>query len=383
MRIAYLANTVIPSHVASSIHIVKMCNAFVELGHEVTLFLMRRPDCESVRQDSDIQEFYGIENRFRIITMPRSKTLKSGFLQEHRFLKYYLRLFRVDLLYSRDHGWDYFNVPRLKKPFVLESHILNDSALLREMLTSPNFRFLTVISNQLKSDYESRDQAFRDNVCVFRDGADSAKPVKPIALSRSGRPVCGYIGNLFRGKGVELILRIARECPQYEFHIFGGTKACIEQWKSDPLHHGLTNVVFQGFIPHGNTDVVRASCDVLIAPYLREVAGYGANHINLAEWMSPLKIFEYMSSGRPIITSDLPVLREVLTHDKTALLCDPDDVQAWTRQLIRLQEDSSLAATIGVSAQKELESNYTWKSRAQQILDEVKRREPMLTRRAA
>jgi glycosyltransferase involved in cell wall biosynthesis len=90
--------------------------------------------------------------------------------------------------------------------------------------------------------------------------------------------------------------------------------------------------------------------------------------MDVASWMSPLKIFEYMASEKAIIASDLPVLREVLTDGVTALLCDPDDVRSWAAALERLAHDPAERRRLGRSARELLLSGYTWKQRAERIL---------------
>ena len=64
-----------------------------------------------------------------------------------------------------------------------------------------------------------------------------------------------------------------------------------------------------------------ADCDILIAPYAAQVSHAGGGDIG--RWMSPLKLFEYMAAERPVVTADLPVLREVVRDGETALLCPP------------------------------------------------------------
>ena len=63
------------------------------------------------------------------------------------------------------------------------------------------------------------------------------------------------------------------------------------------------------------------------APDIRVVFGVGGG-TNLADWISPLKMFEYMAQGKAIVASDLPMLREVLRNGENALLCDSDDPAA-------------------------------------------------------
>jgi glycosyltransferase involved in cell wall biosynthesis len=85
--------------------------------------------------------------------------------------------------------------------------------------------------------------------------------------------------------------------------------------------------------------------------------------------MSPLKAFEYMAYGLPIIASDLPVLREILEHERNALLVDPQDLAAWERALRRLVQDRSLRMRLGRTARTTFLQKYTWEQRARKIVE--------------
>jgi len=84
--------------------------------------------------------------------------------------------------------------------------------------------------------------------------------------------------------------------------------------------------------------------------------------------MSPLKIFEYMAAGKPIVCSDLPALREILTHGETAFLLDPNDLDGWANTLQMLRNNENLGMSIGSAARKELEEKYEWRVRAKRVL---------------
>jgi glycosyltransferase involved in cell wall biosynthesis len=88
--------------------------------------------------------------------------------------------------------------------------------------------------------------------------------------------------------------------------------------------------------------------------------------------MSPLKLFEYMASGKPILASDLPVLREILTDGVNCKLASPDDPSEWVKALELLVQDRAYAMKLGDVAKKELIEKYTWKCRAQKVLQGLK-----------
>lgn len=108
------------------------------------------------------------------------------------------------------------------------------------------------------------------------------------------------------------------------------------------------------------------ACDVVLLPYQ---AG-----IRTARTMSPIKLFEAMAAGRPIIAADLPTLREVLTDGETALLVPPDEPGAWLAALARLRADPGFAARLAAAARNAAEP-YSWRRRAEGILAAMARAE--------
>ena len=109
-----------------------------------------------------------------------------------------------------------------------------------------------------------------------------------------------------------------------------------------------------------------ARLDVMLAPYQRRVAIYG-NSGDTSRWMSPLKIFEYMAARKPMIASDMPVLREVL-DDSNAILVDPEDVDAWQNALTSLR-DPERREQLGTKAHQDFVAYYTWRARADRVLE--------------
>jgi len=84
--------------------------------------------------------------------------------------------------------------------------------------------------------------------------------------------------------------------------------------------------------------------------------------------MSPLKIFEYMSHKKPIVTSDLPVLREVLS-ESNSILAKAESTESWIKAIKNL-ENEEIREVIANKAYSDFIENYTWKKRAENIIKE-------------
>src|SRR5690606_38607426 len=101
-----------------------------------------------------------------------------------------------------------------------------------------------------------------------------------------------------------------------------------------------------------------------IMPYGQQVSGSSGG--NIAPYLNPMKMFEYLACERPIVTSDLPILREIL-DDTNAIILPGDDKAAWVQALRGLAADAGRRAALSVVARRTAEQ-YTWQQRAQRLL---------------
>lgn len=151
------------------------------------------------------------------------------------------------------------------------------------------------------------------------------------------KPVCLYTGSLHEGRGIDIILECARSLPDIDFVIVGGdpTNLCILRSRAPK------NVTLTGHQPFAAIPLYLQCADVLLMPYQHRI-GLGGNSSHDASIIGPLKLYEYISAGRPIIASRVPGIAEVLPPDG-CVYADPDDHGQWTRAIRSLIADPILA----------------------------------------
>ncbi len=376
MKITYISSSTIPSRAANSIHVMKMCQAFARNGHEVVLIAPdRKNDVEQGVEDAFA--FYGVEKCFEIVKLPwlpiKGRTYIYGLLAGRK-----AKTLKPDLVYCRNLAGCFF-AALFSLPVVFESHGPTEDRgsvselMFRGLIRSPCLQKLVVITHALKKDYEAKYLQTRGKIQVAPDGADPIpEGVIPVELPNKGKRLqVGYVGHLYRGRGVDVIVALAKTCDWADFHLVGGSEKDIVFWKDRTVN--LKNIIFHGFVSPVNAERIRVAFDILLAPYQHEVsvssvnAGGGGNTVH---WMSPIKIFEYMAASKAIICSDLPALREVMDHDRNVLLCPPDDVDAWENGLKRLRDEPELRHRLGAEANRHFTKNFTWQARAKQLLGE-------------
>ena len=147
-----------------------------------------------------------------------------------------------------------------------------------------------------------------------------------------------------------------------EIHIIGGLEEDIKNWKDKIISQ---NVYFYGFIPHKKVGYYINALDVCLLPNQKIVFAYGSDplkdNLNISTFTSPLKLFEYMSHKKPIIASDLPVIREVL-NERNSILVKCDDINSWVSAIQNLK-NLKKRQSIAHQALNDF-YDYTWKNRA-------------------
>jgi glycosyltransferase involved in cell wall biosynthesis len=148
--------------------------------------------------------------------------------------------------------------------------------------------------------------------------------------------------------------------PEATVCIVGGTPADLTAFRAFVAAEGLSNVRVAGYVPPAEVPTWLAAADVLALPNSgREVIS--------ARYTSPLKLFEYMAAGRPIVASDLPSLREVLTHEVNAHLVTPDDPAALGAGLQAVLADPARGDRLAARARQDV-AGRTWDARAAAIV---------------
>ena len=114
-------------------------------------------------------------------------------------------------------------------------------------------------------------------------------------------------------------------------------------------------------VPHHEVPAVIASADLCLAPL-------AYNERNVVQGCCPLKVLEYLACGRPVVASNLPVVRELVREGRDALLVAPDAPEALAAAVLRLLEDPRLAARLGARGQRRVREAFTWKRAQKRLL---------------
>ncbi|MGE5358207.1 MAG: glycosyltransferase family 4 protein [Bacteroidales bacterium] len=384
MKILYFADIRFPIERANGIQTFETCHALARRGHAVTLVV--RPDTATPARDPFA--FYGEPPDDRLVVEPLTVAGQPNVRRAAWLAQALARAISargVDILMTRDLALAsaLLRLPRpLRPPVLYESHGFAPkvSASMAELLSTGSAaspakqtRLLhrerrvwrradayVTITNALADELRAQF-GDRPRLDVIPDGVRLAADAREPVLLPHRPPVVGYAGHLYPWKGVDILLEALSHLSETQATIVGGLvgEPDLERTRKQLIVLGLeARVKLVGAVPPPEVPRCLAEMDVLVLPNT-------ATHVS-SRYTSPLKLFEYMAAGRPIVASDLPSLREVLRDGENALLAPPGDALQLAAALRRVLGDSALAARLAATAWHDVHA-YRWERRAERL----------------
>ncbi len=390
MKVAIVAPTYLPARRANTIQVMKMCQALVVNGAHVRLAVPANRSGQRGNLGSadygweHLANFYGLRVAFPIDWLPAHPILRR---YDYGWLAVgWADGWGADIIYTRLPQAAAIASWRGKKT-ILEVHDLPQGVLgpllFRLFLKGKGAQRVVLVSRPLLTDL-GQSFNFPESPpfsIIASDGVDleryadlpEPREARRILAEKSGLPLdpdrftMGYSGHLYAGRGMTLMLEMASQVEEVTFLIVGGEPSQVSLLREKVARRGLRNVILTGFVANAELPGYQAACEALMMPYQPRVAASSGGDIG--RYLSPMKMFEYMASGRAILSSDLPVLREVLTS-QNALLLPPEDVVVWVTALQELRQNPHLRNGLAEQARRDV-VRFTWESRAKRVLEGI------------
>jgi glycosyltransferase involved in cell wall biosynthesis len=370
-KLVYIANARIPTEKAHGLQIMKMCEAFASVGEGAELIIPRR--INSLKQDPF--EFYGVKKNFKIrrlwcldfLWLPVFKGF-SFWLQSLSFVNsalWYAIFNRRSIFYTRDVLTAFFlSLGRAKVFFEIHSVPARGNYFIRKVWQGVTG--LVAISEGIKREL-IRQGIPSNKILIARDAVDvgqfsiavSQKEVRKKLGLPASKKIILYTGHLYDWKGASLLAEAAPKIPA-DIYLVGGTNEDVARFKSK---YQSPNLKIIGWQEPQSIPLWLKAADVLVLPN-------SAKTKIGSEYTSPLKLFEYMASGVPMVISDLPAMQEVVS-EKDAFFFNPDKADSLVNMIKRVLNDEFLAKNKAALA-KEKAREYTWDNRAKNILIFIK-----------
>ena len=374
LRALYLGSHPLFTEGASAVHMMKMCQAMANLGITVECVLPGRVKKEK------LFSYYGITADFRVTSVP----LAGGPARRplHGLLgALYARRKRdgFDFVLTRDLVFAWVATRVLGIPTVYDAHHppVNRAAerIIDSFSRSPNLLGMSFNSQGLRKIYSRLGIAGRTPVVApngfeleaFEGESDISSLRARLGLPLDRKIVC-YCGNTYRGRGIEILARAAVQMPEVEFLIVGGRERDNALWREMARQSGAGNFRMKGFVLQREVSAYLLASDILVMPYSSGVTIRDGTEAG--EFTSPLKLFEYMAAGKPIVATGVPSVLEILAPGENSVVTSPDDAEEFIQALGLVLGDSELRARISEGARSDA-AEYTWEKRVEKIIDGV------------
>lgn len=371
MKIACITTSVIPSNTANSIQAMKVCHALKELNNDVQLWIpeFRKGDWD------ELADIYGLKTEFPVQWLPFQPVFKQYDFSWRSVRK--ACNWGADVIYTWSLQAAVFALLR-GKTTVMEFHDFPmgnfGPRLFQKYVDLPSKKLTLCTTRALAQGLEEKYgfQFQEDNLQIAPNGVEMERyinlPESKTARKQLGLEqglTIGYSGHFYPGRGMDILLDLAKALPKLNFLWVGGRPEDIAPWQKKLKTLSIDNVTITGFIPNSKLPLYQAAADILLMPYSREISGSSGG--NIARVINPMKMFDYLASGRAIAASDIPVFHEVLS-DKNVVFCKPEDSTDWVKAIQSLAKDANKRKKLGNQSRKDA-AKYTWKRRAQTTLD--------------
>ncbi len=372
MKLLYIANARMPTEKAHGLQIMKTIEAFLEHGAEVTLVLPKRVN----HINATISQFYNLKRAPHIIFIKNY----FGFLENiwpriYFFLQrifFGIRVFffvffkKVDYIYSRELTISFF-LSLLKKNVVFEDHEPKKSFqfIYRWMV-----RYIpkkVIVANELRNLYQ--EMGVNKNSFIEVPNGVDLKEFSDIEPESSlwhtqldiaqDQKIILYVGHFYKWKGVYTLAQAAPDMQGMVIMI-GGLSGDTKKLQSFIKEKHIQNVKIVPFVSHSEIIKFLKSAHVLVLP------NTGEEERSL-KYTTPIKLFEYMASGVPIVASNIPSFEPYLKEKENAMLFLPDNSVDLSSKVNTVLASPKLAGFLAQNAQEHVKE-WTWEKRAKKII---------------
>lgn len=368
MRIAYVFDRPLPARQTDSEQALQTIAALSRRGAAVCLVLPAHGARPSARE---LAAHYQVRGDFEVVYAP---TPFGGFELGRKWW-HALRAIELpavaaaDVVYTRNFP-TLFALSRARQPFAYETYrpwsdqfpVL--APLFRRSMAPPFFLGAVLHSHFARDRYAALG-VDPGRLLVAHNGHDPSRFLSPppqrelratLGLPLE-RKVVVYTGHVNVTKGLDTVLRMARQLPDVSFVLVGSEGRGVIETLARRSH----NVTLVPWQPFDNVARYLLAADVLLQPPSRVPLKLVGNTV------LPMKLFLYLAAGRPIVAPDLPDMREVLKHDHNALLVPTGDNDAAARAIARVLGEPALSQRLSAGA-RDTAAGLTWDARAARIL---------------
>ncbi len=372
---------------AHEIHDVLCANAAANLGYSSVLayhdkkvsflnlswlfnpFKLQQPSAQFV-------DFYNSQEHLRVVPLPmpypidrvQGKLTNSSTIATKYYLPYHLRR-HTKLVHTRD--WNFAKAAvKNQIPVIFEKHHFQTTPFEKEIINSPYFQIAITQSEPVRQSLIKQGMPPEKVAWIYNGFEQSflerqpqqAENWRQELLQDNRQILVVYSGALYKFKGIDLLIEVAQLLPHIQFAVTGGKDTQVETYRQIAKEKNISNISFLGWVmPRERLVSLFQGADLLAHPHL---SGKEADFTN------PVKFFQYMASGTPIVATEIPPLMPFKDSPLIATWCEPDNPQKFVTA-IQHALDKYPRKTEGYIDSINYARQFSWESRILNILNYV------------
>ena len=383
MNICYLAIIDVATEGAETRHVFEMCEAWNRHGHAVSLFVpgMKGEPSEKLSVHIVRMQTFGIKRSFLL-------TLIYSLMSIFYLLKEYSSA-RMDIVYTRQSMLEFmplFFMKRLGVRYVAEVNGIDSEqkrlygmAEWKVRLSESLFGLcygladaIVTVTDEIREYLVERYPKTREKTYVVSNGAniEISRPIKKQAACHElgidpDKTYVVFVGSLKKWHGVENAILAVEKAIKRDSSIrllIIGDGPERDHLRGIVARRGLEkNVAFVGKVKYDRVPLYIGTATACLALFDKAR--------NDRTGLSPLKIFEYMACGKPVITTDVGNLKNIIGRHDCGLLVQPGDIDGMSQALMKLVKDPELSQKLGENGHEAAVRHYSWGVISEKLLD--------------
>jgi glycosyltransferase involved in cell wall biosynthesis len=355
MKLFYITRVNIPSTAAQSVQIYSMSKAFDKQISNFKLISPLNNKNKNLNTSFNWDKIY-LKTRFKYLeVLMRSfpKVIKekpTHIFTRDIFIAFIFSFFNIKVIY------EVHKEPKTKTAYFL----------LKFLRFKNNF-LLIAISKALENYYlkfgYKKEKLFHYHDGVFIENYDKIRNISKENLRKKlnlpvDKTIVMHTGSLYEGRGAELFEVIIKNFPEIYFVQVGGSKKYIDKWRN--YYKNYNNIQIIGHQDNDTLIKYQMSADLLFLPMTKN---------NPIWWCtSPMKLFEYMATGIPVLASNVGSVGEVLT-DRNAIIFNPDKLQSIIDGINYFLSNRDESLKKAKNALQDIREKFIWDKRVEKILE--------------
>jgi glycosyltransferase involved in cell wall biosynthesis len=378
----FFTKSTLPQPEAHIVHDVNTANAVANLGYPAILvYIKKTPESynpldwiqpfKPQKPPAELVKYYQTGNQLNTISLAMPWPISGGnnkwFNYSSYICKYYFPKYifpKTKVLHTLD--WNLIKVAiKSGIPVIYEREHNQYNKYEPEIVNHPLFQVAITVADSVKDNMIAMGMPAQkivklplsfNSYFLIRNPTAAAQWREKL-LRNKRQYLVVYSGGLYSFKGVDLLLDVAKKVPQIQFAFAGGKSEQLQNYRQQMAKKQLDNVIFLGYIQHESLPSLLQAADILAHPHLSGAA---------STFTSPLKFFEYLASGTPIVATEIPSLKEFQSQNIIAGWCETDSIEAYTKCLIDTSNKYPRQEN-GYLEQLEFARQFSWESRLEKI----------------